>query len=80
MPTPEQFAASVAGLSALGALPALPPLALPGLPTPGMPQLPRPEEVVGGVVGGAVAIGVGGIILGTLFPPPSITRMLGMPF
>ena len=78
MPTPEQFAASVAGLSALGALPALPPLALPGLP--GVPQLPRPEEVVGGVVGGAVAIGVGGIILGTLFPPPSITRMLGMPF
>jgi hypothetical protein len=75
MPTPEQFAASVAGLSALGALPALPPLALPG-----MPQLPRPEEVVGGIVGGAVAIGVGGIILGTLFPPPSITRMLGMPF
>lgn len=80
MPTPEQFAASVAGLSALGALPGLPPLALPGLPTPGMPQLPRPEEVVGGVVGGAVAIGVGGIILGTLFPPPSITRMMGLPF
>ena len=78
MPTPEAFAASVAGLSALGALPGLPPLALPGLP--GMPQLPRPEEVVGGVVGGAVAIGVGGVILGTLFPPPSITRMLGMPF
>jgi hypothetical protein len=45
-----------------------------------MPQLPRPEEVVGGVVGGAVAIGVAGVILGTLFPPPSITRMLGMPF
>lgn len=78
MPTPEQLAASVAGLSALGALPGLPPLALPGLP--GMPQLPRPEEVVGGVVGGAVAIGVGAVILGTLFPPPSITRMLGMPF
>ena len=78
MPTPEEFAASVAGLSALGALPGLPPLALPGMP--GMPQLPRPEDVVGGVVGGAVAIGVGGVILGTLFPPPSITRMLGMPF
>jgi hypothetical protein len=80
LPTPEQFAASLAGLSALGALPALPPLGLPGLPPPGMPPLPRPEEVVGGVVGGAVAIGVGGAILGTLFPPPSITRMLGMPF
>jgi hypothetical protein len=81
LPTPEQFAASLAGLSALGALPALPPLGLPGLPPPpGMPPLPRPEDVVGGVVGGAVAIGVGGLILGTLFPPPSITRMLGMPF
>ena len=81
LPTPEELATSVAALSALGALPALPPLALPGLPPPpGMPQLPRPEDVVGGVVGGAVAIGVGGIILGTLFPPPSITRMLGMPF
>ncbi|MCE9516268.1 MAG: hypothetical protein K8R24_10125 [Mycobacterium sp.] len=81
LPTPEQFAASVAGLSALGALPALPPLVLPGLPPPpGLPQLPRPEEVVGGVVGGAVAIGVGGLILGTLFQPPSITRMLGLPF
>jgi len=80
MPTPEQLAASVAGLSALGALPGLPPIALPGLPAPGMPQLPRPEEVVGGIVGGAIAIGVGGAILGTLFPPPSITRMLGMPF
>jgi len=81
MPTPEQLAASLAGLSALGALPGLPPLALPGLPPmPGAPPLPRPEDVVGGVVGGAVAIGVGGLILGTLFPPPSITRMLGMPF
>lgn len=81
LPTPEQLAASVAGLSALGALPALPPLALPGLPPlPGFPQLPRPEEVVGGVVGGAIAIGVGGLILGALFQPPSITRMLGLPF
>jgi hypothetical protein len=81
LPTPEQLATSLAGLSALGALPALPPLTLPGLPPPpGMPQLPRPEEVVGGLVGGAIAIGVGGAILGTLFPPPSITRMLGMPF
>ena len=81
LPTPEQLAASVAGLSALGALPGLPPLVLPGLPPPpGFPQLPRPEEVVGGVVGGAIAIGVGGLILGALFPPPSITRMLGLPF
>ena len=81
LPTPEQLATSLAGLSALGALPALPPLGLPGLPPPpGMPPLPRPEEVVGGLVGGAIAIGVGGAILGTLFPPPSITRMLGMPF
>ncbi len=78
LPTPEQFAASLAGLSALGALPALPPLTLPALP--GAPPLPRPEDVVGGLVGGAIAIGVGGAILGTLFPPPSITRMLGMPF
>ncbi|MEX0580343.1 MAG: hypothetical protein WD228_04460 [Mycobacterium sp.] len=78
LPTPEQFATSLAGLSALGALPALPPLTLPALP--GAPPLPRPEEVVGGLVGGAIAIGVGGAILGTLFPPPSITRMLGMPF
>jgi len=73
LPTPEQFAASLAGLSALGALPGLP-------PPPGLPQLPRPEDVVGGVVGGAIAIGVGGLILGALFPPPSITRMLGLPF
>jgi len=73
MPTPEAFAASVAGLSALGALPGLP-------PPPGMPQLPRPEDVVGGLVGGAVAIGVTGLILGTLFQPPSLTRMLGLPF
>jgi len=81
LPTPEQLAASVAGLSALGALPALPPVGLPGLPPlPGMPQLPRPEDVVGGLVGGAVAIGVGGLILGTLFQPPSITRMMGLPF
>ena len=81
LPTPEQLAASLAGLSALGALPGLPPLVLPGLPPPpGFPQLPRPEEVVGGVVGGAIAIGVGGLILGALFPPPSITRMLGLPF
>ena len=81
LPTPEQFAASVAGLSALGALPALPPLTLPGLPPPpGLPQLPRPEDVVGGVVGGAIAIGIGGAILGALFQPPSITRMLGLPF
>ena len=81
LPTPEQLATSMTALSDLGALPALPPLVLPGLPPPpGMPQLPRPEEVVGGVVGGAVAIGVGAIVLGTLFPPPSITRMLGMPF
>ena len=81
LPTPEQLATSMTALSALGALPALPPLVLPGLPPPpGMPQLPRPEEVVGGVVGGAVAIGVGAIVLGTLFPPPSITRMLGLPF
>jgi hypothetical protein len=75
LPTPEQLAASLAGLSALGALPALPPFTLPG-----MPQLPRAEDVVGGVVGGAVAIVVGGFILGALFRPPSITRMLGMPF
>ena len=75
LPTPEQLAASLAGLSALGALPALPPFTLPG-----MPQLPRAEDVVGGVVGGAIAIVVGGAILGTIFRPPSITRMLGMPF
>lgn len=78
LPTPEQLATSLAGLSALGALPALPPFTLPALP--GSPPLPRPEEVVGGLVGGAIVIGVGGAILGTLFPPPSITRMLGMPF
>ena len=74
LPTPDQIAAGLA-------LPALGGLALPGLPPlPGMPQLPRPEEVVGGVVGGAVGIGVAGLILGTLFQPPSITRMLGLPF
>lgn len=79
LPTPEQLAAGLAGLSALGALPALPAIGLP--PLPGVPQLPRPEEVVGGVVGGAIAIGVGGLILGALLPPPpSITRMLGLPF
>jgi len=71
LPTPDQIAAGLA-------LPALGGLALPMMP--GMPQLPRPEEVVGGVVGGAVGIGVAGLILGTLFPPPSITRMLGLPF
>lgn len=79
LPTPDQVAASLAGLSALSALPALPAISLPGLPPP--PQLPRPEEVVGG----AVAIGVGivavPLVLSLLLPPPpSITRMLGLPF
>ena len=73
LPTPDQLAAALA-------LPALAGLAVPLPGMPELPQLPRPEDVVGGVVGGAVAIGVTGLILGTLFPPPSITRMLGLPF
>ena len=76
LPTPDQVAALLA-LPAFAGL-ALPP---PGVPMlPGIPQLPRPEDVVGGIVGGAVAIGVAGLILGTIFRPPSITRMLGLPF
>jgi hypothetical protein len=71
LPTPDQIAAALA-------LPALGGLALPLLPD--LPQLPRPEDVVGGVVGGAVAIGVTGLILGAIFQPPSLTRMLGLPF
>lgn len=80
LPTPEQLAAGLAGLSALSALPALPalpPIGLPQLPPP--PGLPTPDQV-------AVGIGVGvgllaiPVVLGALFPPPSITRMLGLPF
>lgn len=72
LPSPDQLAAALAGLGAIGAI------GLPGLPPP--PDLPRPEDVIGGVVGGVVAAAVVGAVLGAVFQPPSITRMLGLPF
>lgn len=78
LPSPDQvfsgLALSAAALPALGA-------GLQGLPPP--PQLPRPEEVVGGIAGGIVALAVAGAVLGgigAIFQPPSLTRMMGLPF
>ena len=69
------------GAAALPALPGLPSLPMPGLPPP--PQLPRPEEVVGGIAGGIVGLAIAGAVLGgigAIFQPPSLTRMMGLPF
>ncbi len=86
-------AVSAAGLPALPPPPELPPMpdlsglfALPaiGIPQlpgpPQLPQLPKPEEVVGGVVGGLVAATIAGAVIGAIFQPPSLTRLMGLPF
>ncbi|MDQ1322505.1 MAG: hypothetical protein QG655_3753 [Actinomycetota bacterium] len=82
LPTPEQVVGGMAlGAAALPALPGLPSLPMPGLPPP--PQLPRPEEVVGGIAGGIVGLAIAGAVLGgigAIFQPPSLTRMMGLPF
>lgn len=77
LPSPDQvfsgLAISAAALPALGA----------GLQLPPPPQLPRPEDVVGGVAGGIVALAIAGAVLGgigAIFQPPSLTRMMGLPF
>ena len=36
--------------------------------------------VVGGVVGGLVAATIAGAVLGAIFQPPSLTRLMGLPF
>jgi hypothetical protein len=65
----------------LSALLAVPAFGIPQLPgPPELPQLPRPEEVVGGVVGGLVAATIAGAVLGAIFQPPSLTRLMGLPF
>lgn len=69
-PTAEQLAVALAALS----LPQLPPLQLPELP-----QLPRAEDVVGGIVAGAVTLAAVGVVM-SFFQPPSLTRMMGLPF
>ena len=62
---------------ALPALPALPAIGLPQLPPP--PGLPTPDQVAVGIGVGVGLLAVP-VVLGALFPPPSITRMLGLPF
>lgn len=82
LPTPDEalagLASTAAGLSALAAA------LQPGLPpAPELPQLPKPEEVVGGVAGGIVALAVTGAVLGgigAILQPPSLTRLMGLPF
>lgn len=64
-PTAEQIAV------ALAALPALTPQQL--------PQLPRAEDVVGGLVAGVVTVVALGVVA-SLFQPPSLTRLMGLPF
>jgi hypothetical protein len=66
-PTAEQLAIALAAVS----LPQLPPLQL--------PQLPRAEDVVGGIVAGAVTLAAVGVVM-SFFQPPSLTRMMGLPF
>lgn len=86
LPTPEQVLGGMAlGAAALPALPGLP--GLPGpppqFPMPGLPQLPKPEEVVGGIAGGIIGLTIAGAVLGGLgaiFQPPSLTRLMGLPF
>lgn len=75
LPSPEQLAAGITALPALGGLAGF---GLPELPPP--PQLPRPEDVVGGLTGAIVGATIAGAVLGAIFPPPSITRMMGLPF
>ena len=53
--------------------------ALPPPQLPQLPQLPRAEDVAGGIV----AVTVAGLVLSAIFAPPkppSLTRMLGLPF
>lgn len=65
----------------LSGLFALPAIGIPQLPgPPQLPQGPRPEDVVGGVVGGLVAATIAGAVIGAVFQPPSLTRMMGLPF
>lgn len=74
LPTAEEVAAGLAALAALA------PAGLPQIPQlPELPQLPRVEDVVGGVVGGVIGIVAIGVVL-SFFQPPSLTRMLGLPF
>ncbi|MDA2950647.1 MAG: hypothetical protein O2892_16660, partial [Actinomycetota bacterium] len=65
LPTPEQVAAGLFALPAIGlpALPPPPPIGLPQLPPIGLPQLPPPPPI------GLPSFGL-----------PSITRLLGLPF
>ncbi len=67
LPRAEDMAAGFAALAQL------PPPQLPQLP-----QLPRAEDVAGGIV----AVAVTGLVLSAIFQPkpPSLTRMLGLPF
>lgn len=95
LPRAEDVAAGIAAaLAPAGPLPQLPPLpraedvaaglaVLSQVPPPQLPQLPqlppgpRAEDVAAGVVG-LVAVG---FVLSLLAPqPPSLTRMLGLPF
>ena len=67
LPRAEDLAVGLAALSQL------PPPQLPQLP-----QLPRAEDVAGGIV----AVAVTGLVLSAIFAPkpPSLTRMMGLPF
>lgn len=79
LPPPPNLDGLAAGISALPAIGAIPGFALPELPPP--PQLPRPEDVVGGIGGAIVGATIAGAVLGAILPPPpSITRMMGLPF
>jgi hypothetical protein len=49
------------------------------LPPLQLPQLPRAEDVVGGIVAGAVTLAAVGVVM-SFFQPPSLTRMMGLPF
>lgn len=72
LPRAEDVAAGIAVLSQL------PP---PQLPQLQLPQGPRAEDVAGGVVAGVVGLVAVGFVLSLLAPqPPSLTRMLGLPF
>jgi hypothetical protein len=86
LPTAEQVTAAIAALPPV-ALPQGPTAeqiavalaAVPQFPSLELPQLPRAEDVAGGLVGGIVAVGAVGLLLSFL-QPPSLTRMMGLPF
>lgn len=95
LPAPEQALAALGTIGAvplppppelppmpdLSGLFALPAIGIPQLPgPPQLPQGPKPEDVVGGVVGGLVAATIAGAVLGAIFQPPSLTRLMGLPF